>query len=72
MTKEEIKVTKEKEIYSKEFVDKQLPCISFISKNISSMTEWDEIDVSVSDATGEGALKVFKSVLTELGMGNKD
>lgn len=70
--KKEIPLTKEKEIYLKEFVDKQLPCISFVSKSVNSMTEWNEIDISVSDTTGEGALKVFKSVLEEIELGNKE
>lgn len=70
--KKEIPLTKEKEIYLKEFVDKSLPTIVFESKNVESLTDWDEIKISVSDATGKGALEVFKNVLSELGIGNKE
>jgi hypothetical protein len=57
---------KEKEIYNTTFVDKNLPTIYFESKNVKSMTEWDEVSISVSDTSAKGALDVFKKVLEEI------
>jgi len=71
MPKKEEVLVKEKEIYNTSLIDKNLPTIKFSSKNVQSLTDWDEIEVSVSDASGKEALKVFKDVLSELGMGNK-
>ena len=58
-------IFKEKEITG-------LPTIKFSSKNVQSLTDWDEIEISVSDASGKEALGIFRSVLSELGMGKKD
>ncbi|MBE3094322.1 MAG: hypothetical protein IMZ52_04765 [Actinobacteria bacterium] len=72
MTKKiEIPLTKEKEIYNtalidKQVIDRQIPTISFESKNVRSSLDWDELTVSVSDATAKGALDVFKQVMNEL------
>jgi hypothetical protein len=59
-------LTKEKEVYNTAVVDKNLPTICFESKNVESMTEWDEIAISVSDTSAKGALEVFKKVIKEL------
>ena len=72
MPKKEEVMVKEKEIYNTSLIDKNLPTIKFSSKNVESSLDWDEIEVSVSDASGKEALGVFRSVLSELGMGKKD
>lgn len=64
--KKEIPLTREKEIYNTSYVDKNLPTICFESKNVESMTEWNEIAISVSDTTAKGALDIFKKVMKEI------
>lgn len=70
MSKKEVEVTltKEKEIYNTALINKNIPTISFESKNVRSSLDWDEVTISVSDATAEGALKVFKEVIKDLGL----
>jgi len=68
----ELKVTKEKEIYNTALVDKNIPTITFESKVVDSLADWEEIKVSVSDATANGALKVFREVIKELEIKQED
>ena len=65
MVKKETTLTKEKETIKEV---QGIPTISFESKNVSSMTEWNEMNISVSDATAQGALDVFKEVIKNLGL----
>ena len=65
----EVPLTKEKEVYNiqqKEVTG--LPTITIVDKQVKSMTEWDEISISISDATAKGALDVFKNVVQTLGI----
>jgi len=68
----ELKVTKEKEIYNTALVDKNIPTITFESKVVDSLADWEEIKVSVSDATANGALKVFREVIKDLEIKQED
>lgn len=66
MTKKEVPLTKEKEIYNTSLIDKQIPTIVFCNKNVRSSLDWDEISISVSDATAKGAFDVFQKIMSEI------
>lgn len=57
-----------KEVYNTQLVDKQIPTIIFSTKNVESVYDWDEITISVSDITAEGAYNVFKKVIDDIGL----
>lgn len=57
-----------KEVYNTQLVDKQIPTIIFSTKNVESVYDWDEITISVSDTTAEGAYNVFKKVISNIGL----
>lgn len=57
-------MTEEKivEIHKTEYVDKELPTITFEQVKTTSMTEHERTYISVSDKTSEEALRIFEKV----------
>lgn len=50
------------EIHNTEYVDKELPTITYERTKIMSMTEHDRTYISVSDKTSEAALHTFEKI----------
>ncbi len=58
----------EKEIYSTEYIDKNLPTILYHKHDIRNMTEGTEITIEISDITSELALDTFKKLKEVMGL----
>jgi len=54
------------EIHKTEYVDRDLPTITYESSKSESMTEGERTYISVSDKTSERALTTFKALLKEI------
>ena len=54
------------EIYTTEYIDKELPSIHYQKTVTRSMTEGESIVISVSDKTSQNALSTFRELHKEV------
>jgi hypothetical protein len=58
--------TEKTEIYTTEYIDKDLPKIIYEKKIVHNMTESESVFITISDKTSKAALDTFKELRKEV------